>query len=308
MLLPVGNERLLHVGEADRGVRLDAFVAASLGIGRRAAARVASDVRVNGLRGPKGRVLAPGDEVRIPEVAAQTDAGGPSPDVVDSLEELLVLAKPPGLPTVAVAGRAGPSVADWLARNHPECANVGQPGESGLVHRLDTGTSGLILAARTAKVYDALRGQFQRHTVEKAYLAVVAGAVSEPIEIRAPIGQHKKSRTRVRALEDGDHPRYAVTPASTSVRPLETIGSFTLVEARTRTGARHQVRVHLAHVGHPLAGDVQYGGPPCDAIDGYLLHASEMAWHETTAAERRTAALDSPGHWKGILSALAASG
>lgn len=296
-------ERKLNVAEADAGQRLDAFVASRVGVGRRAATRLVVGARVNGRRVPKAHVLAAGDEVALSAGTCCASEEAPVPSVLGAEPASLVLAKPPGLPSVAVVGRAGPSVARWLAAEYPECAALGGPGEAGLVHRLDTGTSGLLLAARSAEAWSDLREQFRRHEIHKEYFAVVEGCVDGSLEIDAPIGQHRKSRTRVRALPPGAHPRYVVTHATTYVSVLQTSTTHSLVAARTTTGARHQIRVHLAHAGHPLVGDVRYGAPPVDGVD-YLLHASGIAWEDPIAHEPRGAHLDHPEAWGPILADL----
>lgn len=297
-----GTERRAVVAEAEGGIRLDAFLAGQMDVGRRAAARLASRARVNGRRAAKGHVLAAGDVVTLdPDTTAEPLVEPPT--VVRRDDAVLVLAKPSGLPSVAVVGGTGPSVAAWLETEHPECAELGRPGESGLVHRLDTGTSGLLLAARTTDAYTALRSQFEAHRVGKTYLAIVEGHVDAPLEIDAPIGQHRKSRTRVRALGPGTHPRYSVTAARTEVAPLGPVGAATLVRADTNTGARHQVRVHLAHAGHPLVGDVRYGAPPRDGID-YLLHASEIRWTDPVSGEGREATEPAPREWDDLAQTL----
>jgi len=297
--------RLLRVDEANRGTRLDAFVAQALGIGRRAAVRVAAAARVNGRRASKGRALLPGDEVRIGSADAAASHPEIAPTILHVDADLIVLDKPAGLPTVALVGRTGPSVAQWLRSHRPECAGLGRPGEAGLVHRLDTPTSGLLLAARSESAYAALRSQFRGHAIEKAYLALVTGALTSRLRIDASIGQHRKSRTRVRALPPGPHPRYSVTVAETDVTPVRALGSHTLVEARTRTGARHQVRAHLAHAGHPLVADTRYGGARVEGVPAYLLHACEVSWRDPVGGEPRTARSEAPRGWDGVASRLA---
>lgn len=297
------TQRKLTVAEPDAGQRLDAFIASRIGVGRRAATRLVVGARVNGRRVPKAHVLAAGDQVALSGEQPSSAEDAPFPTVLEVEPETLVLEKPPGLPSVAVVGRAGPSVARWLETEYPECAGLGGPGEAGLVHRLDTGTSGLLLAARSPEAWSALREQFRRHVVHKEYFAVVEGCVGASLEIDAPIGQHRKSRTRVRALPPGEHPRYAVTEAATYVSAVRTSATHSLVAARTTTGARHQIRVHLAHAGHPLVGDVRYGATSVDGIE-YLLHASAIVWEHPTTQQPREAHLARPEQWAPLLARL----
>ena len=287
----------LVVDEAQAGSRLDAYLASALGLGRAAAARLVGRVRLNGRRAPKGRTVQAGDEILLPGPQTVSSA---MPHLLAHDPDVLVLSKPSGLPSVALVGSEAPAVASWIARTHPECASVGRPGEAGVVHRLDTGTSGVLLVARSALAYASLRDQFDRHAVEKTYIAVVAGHLDRPLEIDVAIGQHKKSRTRVRALE---HPgrRYSVQQAETRVRPVRQIGAFTLVEATTSTGARHQIRVHLAHAGHPLVGDGTYGGPSVHGVDYALLHASQVAWTNPSSGQPEVAEDPLPEAWGPLL-------
>ena len=294
----------MRVGAAEDGLRLDTFLARRLGVGRRTAARLATHARVNGRPAAKGRLLASGDSVSVTLPAVPADPARTPPTLVAVEGSVVILAKPPGLATVTIAGRLVPSVARWLAAQRPECAPIGRPGEAGLVHRLDTGTSGILLAARNASAYATLRNDFRHHRIEKSYLAVVWGAIEAARTIDAPIGQHRKSRTGVRALPAGPHPRYAVTPAETRVVPIAPIGPATLVEATTRTGARHQIRAHLAHIGHPLVADARYGGDRTPGLGAFLLHATQLRWRDPDTGQALCHRCDPPRGWSQALAVL----
>ena len=295
---------ILVANSEDSGLRLDAFVAAKLGVGRRAATRLAVGARVNGQRAAKGRSVQAGDEVTLRPAPDHELATIPDPEILREDADLLVLNKPAGLPSVALAGNPGPSTARWLAQRIPRSLEIGRSGECGLVHRLDNQTSGLLLAARSEEVYEELRNQFREHTVEKTYLALVSGRVERPFIIDAPIGQHQKSRTRVRCLSEMSHPRYQVTPASTAVRPIALATNASLIEARTRTGARHQVRAHLAHSGHPLVADHQYGVGPTADMPHHLLHASALQWEAPRSNESHRASCLPPESWSQTITKL----
>jgi 23S rRNA pseudouridine1911/1915/1917 synthase len=287
------------------GARLDAWLASALGIGRRAAARLADRARVNGRRAAKGSRVAAGDVVSVAEPGPLGSPFEESDLVLRITPDLLVLDKPAGLPAIAIAGRTGESLAAWIAERHPECAGVGHTGESGLVHRLDNDTSGLILAARHPHAYQALREQFRRHEVEKTYLALVSGTVADPLSLDAPIGHHPKSTRRMRVVPPppaGD--RYESFPALSIVEPERALAGATLVRVRARTGVRHQVRVHLAAAGHPLVGDRLYGGPPCSGAAGHLLHAVRLAWRDAAGASE-VAESPVPARWHAVIESLA---
>jgi len=288
----------LVVSADDTGRRLDEFLARTLAVGRRTAVRLAARARVDGRAARKGDRVRSGEVVVVPHADGATDTPAEGPlTVVRETLAVLVLDKPAALPSVALRGAGGDSLAARIARHFPECADLGRPGESGLVHRLDTGTSGLLLAARTADAYASLRAQFRAHTVAKEYLALVAGRLERPLCIDAPIGQHRAARSRVRALATtATARRYAARPACTNVTPERVFDDATLVRARTTTGARHQIRVHLAGAGHPLLGDPLYGASTPGPA-GFLLHASRIEWLDpvTGAAQSDDAPL--PETW-----------
>jgi 23S rRNA pseudouridine1911/1915/1917 synthase len=330
-----GHEpRRFIIAAADAGRRIDEVVAESLGLGRRGATRLLHDVRRNGRRVRKGDRLTVGDEILLPDLAAMAlserwagtgptpppgsapsnPAGGEDrgpaelaapPVILRATASVLVVDKPSGLPSVAIAGRGGPSLASWAAATQPASAGRGGPGEHGLAHRLDTPTSGLVLIALTDQAYTSLRRQFTRREIEKTYLALVHGEIDEPFEIEAPIGQHRKSRRRMRTAEDPRTiERHAARPASTSIQPIEQFAGFSVVRATSRTGMRHQVRVHLSHAGHPLVGDDLYGGTPVAGIGAFLLHAGTLRWRDPDSGEVATDDAPEPARWAGVREAL----
>lgn len=306
------RETTLVVPATGAGCRLDDFLADALAIGRRAAVRLAARSRVNGRHARKGDRLREGDVLLVPATDLAADAPpGSALTVVRETTDVVVLDKPAGLPTVALRGAGGDSLAARIAARFPECSAVGGPGESGLVHRLDTGTSGLLLAARTPAAYAALRAQFRDHAVSKEYLALVAGRLEHAVRIDAPIGQHRASLRRVRAIATPEAARrYAARDACTEVVPERVLRDATVVRARTSTGARHQIRVHLASVGHPLLGDPLYGdgqrGRGGD--DGFLLHASRIEWTDPATGLRTLDETSPPPAWQDRLARLSGDG
>jgi len=152
----------------------------------------------------------------------------------------------------------------------------------GIVHRLDVGTSGVMVVAKTERAYTALKRAFKERTVDKVYHAVVQG-LPDPLEgtIDAPIGRHPGHDWRFAVIEDG-------RPSITHYEVLEAFGKATLVEVHLETGRTHQIRVHLAAIGHPVCGDSQYGGTACGRRLGLArqyLHAAKLAFtHPETGA------------------------
>jgi 23S rRNA pseudouridine1911/1915/1917 synthase len=177
---------------------------------------------------------------------------------------------------------------------------------AGLVHRLDTGTSGLLLAARTPDAYARLRQAFRRKLIEKHYLAIVHGRLEAERTIVQPLRRHRRSRRRMVQAHPGQAGSW---PATTDVRPLLRSAALTLVHLRMRTGVTHQLRVHLASIGHPVLGDRRYGEPR--RRDDASLGA-EPGWHFLHAALVRMdlpglparLATDAPSHWHALCTRL----
>jgi 23S rRNA pseudouridine1911/1915/1917 synthase len=160
-------------------------------------------------------------------------------------------------------------------------AGIGHsPREPGLVHRLDTDTSGLVLAARTAAAFEILSQALKQGKIEKAYLLVCqAEGLGSAGEIAIPIAHHPKDKKRMYAcLHPRDVARYRPRDATTTFRILSTSGDFALVEARAGTAIRHQIRIHMAAIEHPLVGDALYDGPPFPGLARHALHASRIAF------------------------------
>lgn len=252
---------LAHLGDASRRLVAQAFAD-----GR---------VRLNGRRARKGDAVAAGDVLELDgEVARAALAPLPEPDrpleIVFEDEHLVAVSKSPGIPTLPLrAGERG-TLANALAARFPECVAAGaDPREAGLAHRLDAGTSGLLLAARRAGVWQSLRAAFRAGEVRKEYLALVEGAVEKRLVVDTPIAHDRSGAGGVRAGE-----RPGALRAITEILPEKLYGRYTLVRCITRSGRMHQVRVHLAVAGHPCVGDARYGAPHTDlATDGAFLHA-----------------------------------
>ncbi|HVN85071.1 MAG TPA: RluA family pseudouridine synthase [Candidatus Binatia bacterium] len=273
--------------------RLDVFLARVLpnGSRQRAQTLIASDaVRVNGRRRTKGSLVATGDVVRVEGDAAASPAALPdNPDLrVPILYEdpdILVVDKPAGMPSHALRLDERTTLANFLVTHFPDLRTVGpKPGEVGLVHRLDTDTSGLLLVARNEAAYSSLRGQFAQRAITKEYVAVVGGDLSQAGEIHFPIAHDPRNPRRMRACVSADeaHARRA-RPALTRYRPLQRGDHATLVAVEIPTGVMHQIRVHLATIGHPIVGDDRYGGAPAVR---QLLHARRITFAHPRTGRR----------------------
>lgn len=276
------------------GERLDRIVAFLADVSRSAAGAViaAGGVEVDGRPAASGKVrLAEGQEVRV-DVAVIAGDTLPRPDpavavpVVHADAEVIVVDKPAGLVVHPGAGNPDGTLVNGLLAVYPELAAVGEPHRPGLVHRLDAGSSGLLVVARTQAAATALVEQFASHRAGRGYLALVWGhpaAVHGVID--APIGRSHRDPLRMAVVADG-------RPARTEYRVLaryDRPADLALLECRLETGRTHQIRVHLGSIGHPLVGDPLYGQRrPKLQLDRPFLHAAELAFDHPSTGERVT--------------------
>jgi 23S rRNA pseudouridine1911/1915/1917 synthase len=233
------------------------------------------DVRVNGRRAAKGARVSPGDVLELPVLGPLV----PEPDaplrILYEDDDVIAVDKPGGVRGHALDPRQRGTVAAALLARRPELARVAGPLDAGLVHRLDTGTSGVLLAARTPTAYAALREAFRTHAVVKRYLAVVEGTPRVDTVVDVPLAHDPADRRRMRPAGTRDR----AWPARTTVVAVDARGPLATVEVEIRTGVTHQVRAHLAHAGHPVVGDALYGGPlvPLLPPGRHALHAHVVA-------------------------------
>jgi 23S rRNA pseudouridine1911/1915/1917 synthase len=199
---------------------------------------------------------------------------------------VIVVDKAPGLVVHPGAGHARGTLVGGLLARFPDLGNLASAGvcppeRPGVVHRLDKGTSGLLVVARTAGAYASLVGQLAARTVDRRYVALVRGAVAdERGEVDAPIGRSARTPTRMAVSASGK-------PARTAYTVLERLGGTTLLSLTLRTGRTHQIRVHLAAIGHPVVGDERYGSPERTLGPGrFFLHAGALAFDHPGTGER----------------------
>jgi 23S rRNA pseudouridine1911/1915/1917 synthase len=281
------------VPESLAGVRLDKALAALLPELSRARIKRAVEigaVRVNGRRMPKGGSVAAGDVVRI-EVTKIADVPPLASDgplrVAFETEQIVVVDKPPGQPTAPLRpGETGTLVNALLGR-YPELVPKGPSDyfghalrEPGIVHRLDTETSGALLVARTAPAFEELRAALKEGKLDKSYLLVCAeSGLPDDGVIDVPLANHPKDQRRVYAcIHPRDVMRYQPRSAVTRYHVVERAGIWALVEARASKALRHQLRAHFAAIGHPLAGDELYGGSVIRSLGRQALHASKIGY------------------------------
>jgi 23S rRNA pseudouridine1911/1915/1917 synthase len=268
--------------------RLDRVLADALGLGRAAVKRAfrLGDVRVGGRRVRASDPALPGALV---ELEIEPPAGPPAPEPEAPLRvlavhpRLLVVDKPAGVAVHPLAPNEGGTLANAVVARYPECAEASpEPREGGAVQRLDLETSGCVVFARDPEAWQEIHEALRSRQVEKVYLALVAGRVPAGGVLSVPLAQ-RGSRVlpapddvaAERLAAKGSTPR----PAETHYDVERAFERFTLLRVRIVTGVMHQIRVHLAYLGHPVAGDVTYGGEAA-AVPGLprqFLHAWKVA-------------------------------
>jgi 23S rRNA pseudouridine1911/1915/1917 synthase len=291
------------LGAAESGMRVDLWVAGRLAELSRMRVKgliEAARVLVDGRAIKAAHRLQRGERVEVSIPPPPRDGLAAEPlalDVVFEDDHVLVVNKPAGMVTHPGAGRPTGTLAAAALAHAPGLARVGSPRRPGIVHRLDKGTSGLIVLAKTQAAYDGLTAQLARRTVGRRYLCLAQGAVRRAHGvIETAIGRDPRSRIRMAVLTGGKGKR-----AVTRYRVLERFGTgagaVSLLECRLETGRTHQIRVHLASLGHPLLGDDTYRGrraaPAGDPVlaalihelGGVALHAAGLAFtHPVTGA------------------------
>jgi 23S rRNA pseudouridine1911/1915/1917 synthase len=266
----------------DRDGRVDVLVAHSIpGWSRRRVHDLfdSGAVRVNGQRARKGDHVRAGDVVAVDRSLLPSELAA-SPDLPVLLlyadAVLVAVYKPAGMPSVARRITDTDTVANFLVARFPELRDASpNPLEGGLLHRLDTATSGVLVAAHTRTAYEQLRPRFAR-TAIKDYLAVVHGSAPRTDRISLPIAHMPRRPRRMRACTDpADARTLGARPAETAYRTIAVGGGLSLLAIRIHTGVRHQIRVHLATTGHAIAGDELYGreAPDFEPFTRLMLHA-----------------------------------
>lgn len=272
------------------GERVDTAIARLLGISRSAAAEVCES---GGARVGK-KTLGKADRVNLED---QLEIADPKPPQelkvvatpVDELlviyqdDDLVIVDKPAGVVAHPTVGFDGPTVAGALLARGIQLSTSGAQERQGIVQRLDVGTSGLMMLAKSELAYSRLKQAFRDRTVNKIYHAIIQGH-PDPMEgtFDAPIGRHPKAEFKFAVMEDGK-------PSVTHYRTLELFAAVALCEINLETGRTHQIRVHFSAFKHPLLGDTMYGADPVLAkklgIDRQWLHAKELGFTHPITGE-----------------------
>lgn len=273
----------LEIEEEDAGVRVDVILVRRVPELSRARAKALIEegaVRVDGRRVKKSYIVSAGDRVTLEKTPGLVDFyaapdSGLALDVLVETDGYVVVDKPAGVPTHPLKEGELGTLAGALVARYPEMRDVGYSRrEPGILHRLDNDTSGVVLAARDQTTFERLREQLQEGQIEKRYLARCQGSVPAPIVIDTPIANDPRDRRRVRVCNDPrEIKRLRAQPAQTEILTSTPAEHGSLIEVRANNARRHQIRAHLASIGHPLLGDTLYGGPPLAPPNRHLLHA-----------------------------------
>jgi 23S rRNA pseudouridine1911/1915/1917 synthase len=256
-------------------------------------------VQVNGAAAKASLLLRGGETIEVSPAGLPPLNAAPEDLPVEVLYEdasLIAISKPPGLAVHAGAGQHEGTLVNRLVHRFGALSQLGGEMRPGIVHRLDKDTSGVLLVARTDAAHRALAAQFAGRTVEKIYLALVHGKVrADSGRITKPIARDPVRRTRMTArLESGRE-------ALTGYRVRQRFEKFTFLEVRIGTGRTHQIRVHLASIGHPVAGDRVYGAPPAQRL---FLHAWSIGFLSPATGDRVTVEAPLPPELEAWLAGL----
>lgn len=282
----------LVAAETDAGSRLDSFVQAHeprLSRSRAASLIRETHIKLNGRVVKPASTLQAGDivDIAIPEPRALDLVPQSIPlNVVYQDPQMIIIDKPAGLTVHPAPGHPDGTLVNALLALVPGLPGIGGAQRPGIVHRLDKDTSGLIVVAKTDAAHQSLTRQLKERSIQKTYVALVTGLVkANEGTIEAPIGRNRRDRKKMAVIATG---KSAVTSYRVCQRYETHLGRFTLIEAHPITGRTHQIRVHMAHSGHPLVGDAVYG-KRSPLVQRHFLHAARLNLAmPPLEAERRT--------------------
>lgn len=295
----------LEVTLEEAGQRLDLFCQAAVGVSRSRVQAWIDEGRVllNGKPVKAGTRLRAGDRVQVEEPPlepALVQAEAIPLDVAFEDANLLVVNKPQGMVVHPAPGNPTGTLVNALLHHCQDLSGVGGVARPGIVHRLDKDTSGLLVVAKHDAAHQALAAQIAAKTALRQYWAVVRGHL-DPQEgrIEAPIARHPTHRQRMAVVPGG-------RPAATRWRTLALYKGYSLIELTLETGRTHQIRVHLAHLGHPVVGDPVYGGETRLPVKlaGQALHARRLAFTHPMSGERLELEAEPPETFRKLLAYL----
>lgn len=304
------------VTETATGTRLDAYIASESELSRSAAVRLAEqgNVTVCGrVEKNKNYRMSEGDTIEIVLPPAVPDEAQPEEielDVIYEDADIIVINKPVGMVVhPAVGNPNGTLVNALLAHCKGQLSGIGGVERPGIVHRIDKDTSGLIVAAKNDAAHIALAAQLEDHSMSRVYTAITVGGLKTELgRIDAPIGRCPADRKKMAVVRD---PEKQAKRAVTNYEVAERYHGFTRVICRLETGRTHQIRVHMAYIGHPLMGDTLYGGghtkfekENAKLLCGQCLHAGELTLRHPKSGEKMTFACPLPEYMEKLIKKL----
>jgi 23S rRNA pseudouridine1911/1915/1917 synthase len=312
------DELIFTVTAEHADMRIDAYIAAAtadgeVSLSRSAAARLCEDgkARINGKIANKKDKLTAGDVVtlELPEPEPyEVEPENIPLDVVYEDADIIVINKPKGMVVHPAAGNAtGTLVSALLYHCGDSLSGIGGVTRPGIVHRIDKDTTGLLVVAKNDFAHASLSEQIKEHSAFRTYIALVIGKPREESgTVDAPIGRHPVDRKKMAVVRNA-----SAREAVTHWRTLEEFDGVSLVECRLETGRTHQIRVHMAHIGHPVLGDEVYGGSRhpsalrhSSLIDGQCLHAARLELTHPRTRERMTFTAPLPEKTEKLLAIL----
>ncbi len=307
MTTGVGRVLRVEAGEGSKGERLDAYLSCRLS-GEFSRSRIQSlidegNVLLNGAKPKASAKVRPGDvmEVTVPPPKVWDVLPEDIPlDVIHEDDDILVINKPRGMVVHPAAGHWEGTVVNAVLNRCPGLTGIGGEVRPGIVHRLDKDTTGLLVVAKHEKSLRDLQGQTKERKVKRQYVALLRGRLKDSSgTVDAPIGRHPVQRKKMAVVPSG-------RPAVTDYQVLARFGDeYTLVLARLRTGRTHQIRVHFAHLGHPVAGDPVYSrGKGELGLAGQALHAARLGLYNPSSGEYVEFEAPLPGDFRSALATL----
>lgn len=285
------------------GMRLDKAASEIAGISRSLAAKLieSGDITVNQDTKKPSYILCDEDELEISSPEAADAAITPQAvplDIVYEDKHIIVINKQRDLVVHPSAGHDDMTLVNGLLFHCKDIKGIGAEKRPGIVHRIDKDTTGLLAVAKNDKAMASLAEQIQSRTMKRKYIALVEGKIEGEGHVEASIGRSRKDRKKQAVVNDG---RYA----KTNYRVLKNYNGYTLIEAVLDTGRTHQIRVHMAHIGHPVVGDKLYGYKKQKFnLDGQLLHAYELELIHPKTGEKMVFSAPMPEDFKKIVDAL----
>ncbi len=284
--------------------RLDKYLAENMPLSRSRIknAILSGEVSVNGKIAKPGDKLKPGDAVTVRLEEPREASAVPEDIPIDIVYEdayIAVINKPQGMVVHPAPGNFTGTMVGALLFRVKDLSGIGGEMRPGIVHRLDKDTSGLLVVAKNDEAHASLSKQIAERSAKRIYAAIVHGNIREDeLTIDKPIGRSRRDRKKMAVDERGRH-------AVTHVKVLERFGEFTYIEASLETGRTHQIRVHMASIGRPVAGDKVYGpGKPKLHENGQLLHAKELRLRHPATGEEMVFKAQLPGYFEKALRML----